>query len=89
MRKVHTVKRMSKIAAILLILGHSGSVYAGAEAEPAPYGGVPICATEDSDGPCLWDARVNGNRRGTSFWVDRNGGVWPINERIMRVLRSK
>lgn len=28
------------------------------------------CATEDSDGPCYWDAKVRGNGAGRSFWVD-------------------
>lgn len=31
------------------------------------------CATEDSPGPCFWDAGQRGNGRGFSFWIDKNG----------------
>ncbi len=33
------------------------------------------CLTEDSKGPCFWDAGTRGNGKGRSFWVDINGGV--------------
>src|SRR6185369_7396608 len=36
---------------------------------------LPACATEDSDGPCYWDARARGNKLGRSFWVDDRNGV--------------
>lgn len=36
---------------------------------------VPTCLTEDSEGPCWWDASVSGNQTGDSFVVDADGNV--------------
>lgn len=37
--------------------------------------GLPACAAEDDPGPCVWNARVSGNRRGDSFIsTPRRGG---------------
>jgi hypothetical protein len=35
---------------------------------------LPPCEFEDSIG-CFWDAKVQGNGHGTSFWVDNEGKV--------------
>ena len=32
--------------------------------------GVGPCITEDSDGPCYFDAESRGDGKGRSFWVD-------------------
>ena len=34
------------------------------------------CVTEDSEGPCYWDARTMGNGEGRSFTVWGDGSVW-------------
>lgn len=36
---------------------------------PAPES-LGACATEDSPGPCYWDAAEQGNGQGNSFTVD-------------------
>lgn len=33
------------------------------------------CATEDSPGPCYWDARIHGNGKGRSFIVHADQSV--------------
>lgn len=33
------------------------------------------CATEDSPGPCYWDASAQGNGVGHSFYVDAQNNV--------------
>lgn len=40
---------------------------------------VPPCPTEDSPGPCYWDADTMGNGVGASFTVNQFGQVtyWP------------
>lgn len=35
----------------------------------------PPCPTEDSSGPCFWDAKTQGNGKGRSFWVLADGTV--------------
>lgn len=35
----------------------------------------PACVTEDSVGPCVWDAQTQGNGLGRSFSVDADGTV--------------
>ena len=30
------------------------------------------CPTEDSPGPCFWDASERGNGTGRDFWIDAN-----------------
>jgi hypothetical protein len=37
--------------------------------------GYAPCATEDSSGPCYWDAQSLGNGHGRSFVVTANGQV--------------
>lgn len=36
---------------------------------------LPACATEDSNGPCYWNAETRGNHLGRSFWVDSSNRV--------------
>lgn len=36
---------------------------------------IPPCATEDSPGPCVWDAEHQGNGRGRSFLVTEDNRV--------------
>ena len=38
-----------------------------ATATPKPPVRLPACPHEDAPGPCLWDARIHGNRQGESF----------------------
>lgn len=35
-------------------------------------GGYSPCVTEDSPGPCYWDAKTMGNGQGRSFTIDTN-----------------
>lgn len=42
------------------------------------------CASEDSPGPCFWDAGRRGNHRGYSFWVDRRNHVHYLDPRRNR-----
>jgi hypothetical protein len=60
---------------IVIVLGWFGST---PDPEPADRT-VPACLSEDyvpDSGVCLWDARVQGNGRGTSFIRDAQGGTW-------------
>lgn len=41
----------------------------GLAVSPPIHPGVPACATEDSAGPCCWDASARGNGEGRSFTV--------------------
>jgi hypothetical protein len=34
------------------------------------YSSTPACEYEDSAGPCAWDADLQGNGQGRSFWID-------------------
>lgn len=48
------------------------------------------CATEDSPGPCYWDAQHRGNGKGKSFRVLKNGKVeylvaWTVMDRDRKV----
>jgi hypothetical protein len=47
----------------------------GLSTRPAVSTQLPPCATEDSPGPCLWDASVRGNGVGRSFWRTADGDV--------------
>lgn len=47
-------------------------VSSGSEDQPIP---TKPCATEDSPGPCFWDAESRGNGVGRSFYVDRYNRV--------------
>jgi hypothetical protein len=49
--------------------------YASYAPIPAPGASLPACATEDSAGPCRWDASRQGNGQGRSFWVDQDQQV--------------
>ena len=40
-----------------------------------------VCVTEDSPGPCFWDAKTQGNGKGTSFWVLADGTVAHVTDR--------
>lgn len=60
------------------ILVAAGAVLAGSPSAAPALSDTPRnaelpaapCATEDSAGPCFWDAGRAGNGRGFSFWVD-------------------
>jgi len=41
---------------------------------------VSLCPTEDSEGPCWWDADIQGNGTGVSFLVTKNGDVYYLLE---------
>lgn len=36
---------------------------------------LPACQSEDSAGPCVWDATSRGDGKGLSFWVDEQQRV--------------
>ena len=55
------------VAAGLLVAPMASSVHDGAV--------IHACATEDAAGPCVWDAAIQGNGVGRSFWVDSSGDV--------------
>ena len=57
------------VAAGLLVAPMASSVHDGVV--------IPsrACVTEDAAGPCLWDAAIQGNGVGRSFWVDVAGNV--------------
>jgi len=38
--------------------------------------GYPKCANEDSFGPCYWNAKKRGNKKGISFIVTDDGEVF-------------
>jgi hypothetical protein len=59
------------ILAGLLLFGLTSDQQAGGWAR----GYVP-CATEDSPGPCYWDASTMGNEHGRSFLVMTDGEVF-------------
>ena len=75
---------MRKLATALAIIA---GVFATAcepveEPNPASTGqakswtrGYKPCKTEDSKGPCYWDARKHGNGKGRSFTVTKDGRV--------------
>lgn len=48
----------------------------GSEFDPTK---LPACATEDSAGPCYWDAKTRGNGQGVSFWIDEHQQLHRIN----------
>lgn len=70
------------IAAIAAVLALSACAPASATAPvedwPTTY---PPCPTEDSSGPCFWDAKAQGNGHGRSFWVLSDGTVIHVIER--------
>ena len=71
------------VAAFLAVLGVIGWVASSTPENPvSPFiahavemGYFP-CATEDSDGPCYWDASRRGNGAGRSFVVSDDGEVF-------------
>lgn len=64
---------------LALALGPS-SPTSVATPRPAAVTGGPLapCPTEDSPGPCWWDAAARGNGEGHSFWAAADGAVWPL-----------
>lgn len=64
--------RLAVVFAAIVALAVS-SFYLGYRA----HGPVPLrpCVTEDSDGPCYWDATARGNGHGRSFVVDAHNRV--------------
>lgn len=46
----------------------------------APPDPVPACVTEDSAGPCYWDAATMGNGHGRSFVVGSDQAVYYLPE---------
>lgn len=57
------------LAAGVVHLASPGVAPASDSPRNATLPAVP-CATEDSPGPCFWDAGSRGNGQGLSFWVD-------------------
>lgn len=81
------MKKVLTIAA-LAITAACGSTHPTHEATPTPKS-TP-CATEDSPGPCYWDAQHRGNKRGKSFRVTRDGKVeylvaWYVMDRDKKI----
>jgi hypothetical protein len=76
------VKKILVMGALAAIAA-CGSTQQAHKATPTPKS-TP-CATEDSQGPCYWDAQHRGNGRGKSFRVKRDGKVeylvaWHVND---------
>lgn len=44
------------------------------------------CGTEDSPQSCVWDALHRGNGQGQSFYIGREGKVWPLPHHIAHYL---
>jgi len=64
------------LLAILIGIGAGFLITALATPADAPqYTPYLPCATEDSPGPCYWDADVQGNGEGRSFLVEKDGTV--------------
>lgn len=63
---------MRRLTALTLVLGLALAACNHTEPDPRD---LPRCQTEDSIGPCYWDAKTQGNGNGTSFWVDKDGNV--------------
>jgi hypothetical protein len=64
---------------IMLVLGVTFAGYGVAQLiaemiNPAPAP-LAACVSEDSPGPCYWDADTRGNGRGTSFVVTEDDTV--------------
>ncbi|QFG25415.1 hypothetical protein [Actinomadura sp. WMMB 499] len=64
-------------AAILLGIGIGLTVYTvlGTFTPDSSHVDYPPCVTEDSPGPCYWDAEIQGNGEGRSFLVHADGTV--------------
>lgn len=63
------------LAAVAVTLAWCAVNLAGTpQAEDSPAT-VPPCVTEDSAGPCVWDASSRGNGHGVSFTRDAAGHV--------------
>jgi hypothetical protein len=59
----------SIVAGTLTLITACGTGGPGAVGAGRPEG-LASCPMEDSPGPCYWDAQLQGNHKGTSFWVD-------------------
>jgi len=69
--RIHWVEVVATAAVCALVA--TGITVAMHMATPAPTSpSTPVCATEDST-DCLWDASIQGNGTGESFYVDANG----------------
>ena len=69
------------VSIIMSLLGTAGQVPPAANPAPtpAPYTTTltpyTACISEDSPGPCYWDAATRGNRTGNSFIVNADQSV--------------
>jgi hypothetical protein len=69
------------LAAVTLTAGLALAITPGTPAQAvsghrsAAPAAVRLCATEDSPGPCLWDAAFSGNGHGRSFLRRADGRV--------------
>jgi hypothetical protein len=59
--------------AAALIVGIGATAAFGWAVLPGDEPSMAACATEDSDGPCYWDAAKRGNGDGVSFTVTADG----------------
>lgn len=50
---------------------------------------LPPCESEDSAGPCYWDAATRGNGIGRSFWIDGAGVVHAVGAGVAPVSQSE
>lgn len=74
------MKRTLSIAALALIglttaCAPAPNTARVSETRPLVLEALAPCATEDSPGPCYWDATQQGNGQGNSFTVDANQHV--------------
>lgn len=80
------MKPLSYVALVSLVVGGS-AVLVGHVGLPQTRQPYPACATEDSAGPCYWDATKSGNGLGRSFTVEADGSVTYLNPRQEGLVR--
>lgn len=92
---MRAVLRLATAALVgFLLISAAGAAQANVGSPTGPYEvivnrhgvllgtNMPRCATEDANGPCMWNAHEEGNHRGLSYWVGTNNRVhyfWPHN----------
>jgi hypothetical protein len=71
------IRRAAAAVAVAITLLAGGTVAAEAKGNAPSWApkGYKACATEDSAGPCYWDASKRGNRKGLTFYVRKSGTV--------------
>lgn len=67
--------RFVRVARRFAVIGVLAAGFLAGMAWPSDAPTYPPCATEDSPGPCYWDAQKQGNGQGRSFLVHANGTV--------------